>query len=261
MLYEKVQNLGFRRVSDPAPLSLDKFRMIASFSRYQIEKKGFKKGLRNFWSYCFPVMQFHDRWEALTLVDFGQADCGPFVFRGNTSLIQRQTVSDVILEEKEDIDPEELPNGDQLYWFRKTLDVFRNADIPVLLIKTPKYDWTSARMRGVQALAEEYGLDYLDFNTRALFDAAGLRLDEDFSNPEHLNYSGALKLSDYLADYLDKRISFTETALTDADRSDLDAVHRLLRKNQFMLTENADAFLECISDADCTLLLQIDAGT
>ncbi|MBR0398799.1 MAG: hypothetical protein IJI10_11095 [Eubacterium sp.] len=260
MLYEKVFPTGFRRVADTAPFSIDKLKLILNHSSYLIKKSGWKKNMRTIWSYFFPFMQYHDRWESLTKTDFGQTECGPFVFCGNTSQIARQSVTDIILEDKPDSAADELPDENQLYWFREMIDAFQQAGIPVLLIKTPKYDWTPARYRGVCALAEEYGLEYLDFNTRALFDDAGLNAEQDFSNPEHLNYSGAIKLTDYLAEYLCRRVSFNKCVLTAEDEQDLADFHAILRKNELMLTDDAVTVLSCAADGDCTLLLQIDEG-
>lgn len=261
MLYENVFPTGFRRVADTAPFSIDKIKLILNHSSYLIKQSGWKKNMRTIWSYFFPVMQYHDRWESLTKTDFGQDECGPFVFRGNTSHIERQSVTDIILEDKPDSSADELPNENQLYWFREMIDAFHQAGIPVLLIKTPKYDWTPSRFRGARALAEEYGLDYLDFNTRELFDAAGLNTEQDFSNPEHLNYSGAIKLTDYIGEYLSSRIHFTETPMTAKDTQDLADFHTLLRKNEMMLTADAETMLSCAADGDCTVLLEVDQGS
>lgn len=259
MLYEGIKPQWFRRVADAAPWSMDKAELLLNYAKYRLKKSGKKETLREMWSYVFPVMQFHDRWSTLTEDDFNYNADGPIVFRGNTTRINR-IVFDSFIIDGQKINPNTHPNKYELPYFRKTLDLFRDAGVPVLLIKTPKLGWTRSKSLGVQELADEYGLDFLDFNTQELYDAAGFDISSDIADQEHLNFSGAFKLTDYLADYLTARYDFTEAVLTEQDRSDLDAYHRLLRKNQLMLTDDAEEFLSCAQDEDCTMLVTVDAG-
>ncbi|MBQ9062706.1 MAG: hypothetical protein IJ121_07815 [Eubacterium sp.] len=259
MLYEPIKSQWFRRVADAAPWSIDKLRLLWHYAKFRAKKDGTKEALREMWSYLFPVMQFHDRWSTLTEDDFNYEENGPIVFRGNTTRIARNVFDSFIIDGQA-IDPDTHPNKYELPYFRRTLNLFRDAGVPVLLIKTPKLGWTRSKSQGVQEIADEYGLDFLDFNTQELYDAAGFDINTDIADQEHLNFSGAFKLTDYLADYLTARYDFTETVPTEQDQADLAAWHALLRKNDLMLTDDAEVFLSCALDKDCTMVVTVDAG-
>ena len=136
----------------------------------------------------------------------------------------------------------------------------QDAGVKVVLIKTPKLGWTRSNSEGVQKIADEYGIDYLDFNTQAVADAAGFDFTTDIADQEHLNFSGAFKLTDYLAEYLSKDVDFTDAVLTEKDEQDLADFHRLLRKNNMLLTGDPDEFLTLAQDDDCSMLVTVDAG-
>ena len=70
-----------------------------------------------------------------------------------------------------------------------------------LLLTAPRVDWTYAEYLAIQQLADEYGVDYLDFNLDDVWDAAGVDVQTDFYNATHINAYGAVKISQYLADY------------------------------------------------------------
>ena len=259
MLYEPVKEQWFRRVADSAPWTGDKVELLLNFAKFRAKKENKKEAVRTLWSYLFPIMQFHDRWSTLTKDDFAYNEKGPIVFRGNTTRISRSPYDNFIIDEQP-VDSSVHPNKYELPYFRKTLDVFRDAGVPVLLIKTPKLGWTLSKSAGVQEIADEYGLDFLDFNTQKWFDAAGFDINTDIADQEHLNYSGAFKLTDFLAAYLRDRVDFSNVKLTQKDQDDLDNYHKLLRKNELKLTGDLDTFLSCAQDEDCTVLVTVDSG-
>ena len=63
--------------------------------------------------------------------------------------------------------------------------------------------------RGIVKLAEENGVDFLDGNND--LEGVGIDWNEDtFDRGDHLNLSGSVKLTEYLAAYLEKECSLTD---------------------------------------------------
>ena len=258
-LYEKIRESNFRRTADAAPWSIDKLKLLWHYTKYRAKKEGNQEAFRSLCSYVFPIMQFHDRWNLLTKDDFAYQENGPFVFRGNATRIDRMLFDGFIIDDQP-VDESVHPRKHQLSYFKRTLNLLQDAGVKVVLIKTPKLGWTRSNSKGVQKIADEYGIDYLDFNTQAVADAAGFDFTTDIADQEHLNFSGAFKLTDYLAEYLSKDVDFTDAVLTEKDEQDLADFHRLLRKNDMLLTGDPDEFLTLAQDDDCSMLVTVDAG-
>ena len=262
MLFEEPLERGFRRVSDFIPFSADKMELILNYSRYNLANKGSGSAVRKFWSYMFPIMQFHDRWEELGKSDFTDEGASPFVFRGNTSLFKRvpQDLEKILVDDKE-ADPDLKYDDYELTYFRKTLDALQKAGVKTVLFKTPKTSWTRAHYEGAQAIADEYGLDYIDFNLREYYEAAGIDGATDFSDRDHLNYHGSFKLTDYLAEYLKAQVSFTPAVPDAAEQKRLEVFHRYNIAADLIMTNDISELIASADQEGFELLVQIDAGS
>ena len=248
-LYEEVNSSQFNRVTDLAPLSLDKLALLADSSKIIMHKNGKKAAVKHLWTHLLPIIQYHDRWSDLTAADFGLTEEAPFVLRGNTSRLKIKKQKGILVKEGQ-IDEYDLMQEDQRIYLEKTIQLFQDAGVRVTLIKTPKKDWTYTRMLGASEVAEQYGVDFLDFNTKKLFEAAGLSTKKDFADQEHLNLNGALKLTDYLAEYLSDKVSFNQAVLTEKDAADLAVFHRILEQNRMVTTADPEEFLSLLDDPD-----------
>lgn len=73
-----------------------------------------------------------------------------------------------------------------------------------LLVSTPStVNWDSKRHNGMAKFAEELGINYIDMNT------GDSKVDIDWNKDtrdagDHLNYSGAVKVTKALGEYIDK---------------------------------------------------------
>ena len=98
-------------------------------------------------------------------------------------------------------DRTEIPEFNRL-WFDRILRDCERRGIRVILYSLPSpvnYNW--ARVRSAEALAGEYGIVYVDLNTRT--EELGIRLKGDFSDKgDHLNLDGAVKVTGFLGEYL-----------------------------------------------------------
>jgi hypothetical protein len=146
----------------------------------------------------------------------------------------------IIDNDDTDADVRELHDY-QLEYFDKLVNYCRENGIELVLFKTPKMSWTGSDFAQVQELADEYGLEYMDFNQQELLDAIGFDCDTDMKDEDHMSLCGAEKLSRYLSDYLVENFSMPDR------RGDLDFDLQIDR--ELYEQERTDAALNVTRDA------------
>ena len=136
---------------------------------------------------------YHARWNELTKDDFQP---NPNKEKGAQSRIA------VVRGEMEPIPPEQKSKPDTTaeQYLRKMIEECRDRGIEVLLIYLPfpAREYEQAEANRVNDIAQEYGLNYINFLNMDLVD---FQTDLYDSN-SHLNPSGARKVTAYLGDYL-----------------------------------------------------------
>lgn len=241
-----------RMVLDNAPMSFNKLKAIWEYSQ--------TSDANEIWTYIFPIMKYHGRWSELSEEDFNYKDTNTHVFKGNilSSDIVPIERERIISDDGEGINPNSKLNGYQVKYFRQIVEYCQENDINLVLIKTPKLDWDKAKMLAVQELADEYGLEYLDFNTEALMQATGISTDTDFKDIDHLNTYGAEKLTSYLAEYLLEHYEFTDyRESADYTEESLEAYHIERNKNFLRLASTPEEALKAMAaDEDYEIFLQ-----
>lgn len=147
--------------------------------------------------YYFPLMKFHTRWKELQPEDF----------RPIVGYTKGAHVSDDILPggAAYPIKPKDSTAPISQYaetYLRKILDCCRERDIPVLLVNLPAIvdDAAQEKYNAVYAIAEEYGLPYL--NLLHHLDELGFDFTVDLKDTSHCNRTGAEKVTAYLGGYL-----------------------------------------------------------
>lgn len=144
----------------------------------------------------FPLRKFHSRWSALEPEDFhptynAQKGATPLVHVSDPD-VRAQLVA------PEDCLPEE---GYGYAYLRRIIETCQQRDIPIVLIQPP-YPIRPEIHRGThtsQKIAEEYGVPMLNFtDINRIVDYY-----VDCGDPgSHLNFSGSLKMTDFLGAYL-----------------------------------------------------------
>lgn len=85
----------------------------------------------------------------------------------------------------------------------KTIELAQEAGIPLLLVVNPysgiMYEEKKVYNQ-VEQIADEYGVDYIDFNEYC--EEIGFDPQQDFAESHHLNYYGAEKFSSYYGNYI-----------------------------------------------------------
>lgn len=232
-----------RMVLDNAPLSINKLKTIWEYCQTD-EHAG------DIWTYIFPIMKYHSRWNALNSSDFSYKNANTHVFRGNilSSDIYPIERSRIIADDDEGINPNSTLNAMQLKYFRELVVYCKENNINLVLIKTPKADWDKASMLNTQALADEYDLDYLDFNTTALLEETGISTETDFKDEDHLNTHGVEKLTNYLGEYLSSHYEFTDYRESELySKKTMEAFERDLRRNLLKLARTPETAFDIVS--------------
>lgn len=203
MLYEAEEEARFRKTIDTAPMSRNKWDLIVEHS------KG--RSWEDFWSYLFPLMQYHSRWNELSEADFDYKDKNSHIYRGNFNAISvvPVTYEELCVDYEPDADAAAMDANNEKY-ARQLIEYCQEQNVEIVLVKTPKVTWTRARMEGVQALADEYGIAYIDFNREAVLEELNLDLNQDFMDEDHLNVRGSKKFSDYMGEYLTGRFEYED---------------------------------------------------
>lgn len=250
MLYEEEQEARFRKTLDSSPLSINKLQTVLEHRKSGITEST--------WSYVFPIMKYHSRWNELTEKDYNYEGLNTEVFKGNimSPEVSQKVSYDKVIVENDEIDDSIQMDEAEVKYFREMVQYCEEQGIDLVLIKTPKLTWNKTCMLGAQALADEYGLEYMDFNREELLKATGIDVATDFWNGDHLNIRGAEKLTDYMADYLLEHYEYEDGRKTDAYNEEEVELYQIDRENKYVQTSyNVSELLELMNNDRYELLV------
>ncbi len=98
---------------------------------------------------------------------------------------------------------------ENLKYFDKIVKLCNSNDVKLILISTPNMkSWNYGKYLGTKELAHNYQLEYIDLNINNPLNIDWQTESRDAGS--HLNYKGALKLSNYLGEYLKKTNLFVD---------------------------------------------------
>ncbi len=89
-----------------------------------------------------------------------------------------------------------------IYYMNRIIKLCEEEDIKLVLVSAPSpSNSTYEKHNALQALAEDKGLDFIDFNL--MLDELGIDWATDsLDGGDHVNYNGTVKLTEYLMSYL-----------------------------------------------------------
>ena len=192
---------SIHRSVDYLPWSANKVRLIGTLSR----EAGIT-GLDQL-EFYFPIIRFHSRWSELEEWDFSHQVNGMkgslvyWPYLKNTQDVSKSynlTTDLEALEEKQAECLEDL------------LDYCDAEQVRVLFVTVPQAisDQTVLmQYNTIEDRVRERGYDCLDLMDPEL---CGIQPDTDYYNKNHTNVHGSLKISDYLADYLNENYGFSD---------------------------------------------------
>lgn len=169
------------------------------FRKFGVEK-WFEEQLR----YHFPMFRFHDRWKYLQANDFR------FSYQTTWSdplkgfrLFKKVSGFEPDEEYRKPTEKKAKMNRFSRLYLQKIQELCETHGAQLVLLSLPTTkNWNFSRHNSIQHYAEEHGLAYLDMN---LLPESEFSIDwtkDTKDKGDHLNYTGAVKASEYLASYL-----------------------------------------------------------
>lgn len=156
-------------------------------------------------------------------------------------------------EYEDDVVPVPIPNKEEFY-YRRIIEFCQENEIPLMIMVSPDGgydDLQRAHYLYAEQIAQEYGVDFVDFNE--YYDEMHLNFDRDFADIGHLNHIGNRKFTEVLGDYLNDNYDLEdrrddETGLYDSWNDNSLVLES--RYNNYMLRDTSYAvdYLERLSD-------------
>ena len=147
-------------------------------------------------SYYFPNIRYHNRWlNDLKEVDFLLPEWGDLYQMKGYALVTHYPDSTAY-------EPFEAGSTNRRTWMlplmreylERIVSLCREENIQLLLVKTPTTAGTEEKYNAMRDFAEEFGLEYLDFNEKDLYEELEYDFAADNREWSHVNHWGAVKL-------------------------------------------------------------------
>lgn len=157
----------------------------------------------------FPFIRYHEQWQnMLPDLESGQTESADYA-RG---AYLNQTVVPYPDPDYYQATTDEVRKMPALYRYfaERILSLCQENGIQLILYSSPSpKNWSYAMHNGLGAFAQQYGLEFIDFNL--IQDQIGIDWNTDcLDDGDHVNLSGAMKVTDYLSDYLAEHTELTD---------------------------------------------------
>lgn len=157
------------------------------------------------WSYYFPNVRYHTRWENLERNDYLYKDMA-----GKSGLKGFAPLYFYLGEAGEGFVPHNTDETDECAemaplmreYLDKINDLCREHEIPLILTITPAMAADLTKCNAVQAYADEKGLTFISFNEQSVYQQMGYEIAVDNCDDGHPNIWGAVKVTDYMGSVL-----------------------------------------------------------
>lgn len=161
-------------------------------------------------NHAVPAIRYHDRWKKLTLRDFNLRTQYTHheILKGFYPSIEVQPADTENYGRPDD--GVNRPTAMNEAYIRALTDSFTAAGAQVIFVTSPNtMNWNATRSNGVAELARELGVAYMDMN--ALREEIPIDFQTDTRDKgDHLNNAGALKVMNYLNDYLGENFNLSD---------------------------------------------------
>ena len=160
-------------------------------------------------NFMIPLLSYHNRWSSLNSSDFEKFTLDPDLgTRGYFYLgyiYADRAGYDNVPDKLPILDTEAKPgklDENSVEYLRKMADFCKEKRLNLLFVRTTTNNWDSGFHNAIQPLADELGIEFLDFNFDPLYDSYGYVHAYDTKDGNHLNYYGATKFTKWLGQYL-----------------------------------------------------------
>lgn len=208
------------------------------------------------WEYLFTLGKYHTRWSKLTDADFHPAYNRE---KGAKSVIAVADAQDYDLIDEMQATEESGQTG--FIYLRRIIEDCQARGIEVLLVHLPYPADEEKQMdaNAVCGIAEAYGVDFIDFVS---MDQVTDYATDCFDANEHLNPSGARKVSDYLGRYIAEHYEIADRRgeAAYAAWADDTAAYRAKKLADFQNQGGLESALMLLHDDDFACEITVSAG-
>jgi len=219
---------------------------------------------RDKWSELFlEYSQYHTRYKELSETDFLDNQGDPtlkdwkgFICKIGTEALEAEDYTYIAYQE-------ELNEKVELY-YRKTLELARDKEIPIVVIVSPYsaiQEYQQARYNKANSIAEEYGVEFFNCNTRTTLDEIGIDFLRDSFDRSHLNYQGSEKFTKYIGKWLVERYDITDRRFDEKYASwqrDADSYRQTIYNYKVSSTSDMDEMLTLLNNGNYMIVVSVD---
>ena len=157
-------------------------------------------------TYIFPIIKYHSRWNKMEATDFKvlKKKYNEIAYKGMPIIVNRKEYNGNKYYMAENGKEEKISENNLVY-IKKIIELCKENNITILFNELPApLIWSSAKNKATKEIADEYGLDFMDFNL--LQEEIGIDWSQDFHDAGgHLNIYGAEKVSKYIGKILQEK--------------------------------------------------------
>ncbi len=149
----------------------------------------------------FPIFKYHNAWKGVFDSDYKYDDLSFDSFKGYRYIDSVKATKNVnYMVQTDSTEPISTSNTND---FCRIYELCKKNDIKLLVLRTPSIkNWNYAKYDAVRQLAEKYKVKFIDLN---MDNSIGIDWTQDtYDKGDHLNFSGAEKVTDFLGAYLNK---------------------------------------------------------
>lgn len=176
-------------------------------TREQVDKRGYSYTAMR---YCYPLFMESDRWDEIK----NESYVSDQSFQERMEILKGYYYEDTVVANTKGFSymspsekKEKFPSYTKQY-LPKIIDLANENDCKIMFVCYPsETSWSYAKHNTVNEFAIKYDIPYIDFNTNQYDTGFNWKTDSrDGGN--HLNYSGASKVTKYLGQYIQKQFAF-----------------------------------------------------
>lgn len=180
-------------------------------------RKGLEGAIKETSNRALPVFQYHDRWKSLNKEDFyekvnyteKQQNKG-YYYSDKTKEIKKKNRKKYMEESKKIKNISKM----NLIYIKKIKQLCDSKNIKLMFYNAPTpANWNYEKHNGVERLAKDLKVDYIDLNVLYKDIKIDWKKDSQDKKGEHLNYVGALKVTNYLGEYLNSKYELPDHRL------------------------------------------------
>lgn len=156
-----------------------------------------------------PILRYHDRWKSVTQLNIQTSSPSyttPYKgYRFSNRISAADSSSYMTATDK----AAQIPLVNRLL-VEQIQQMCEEHGAKLLLLSTPStVNWNYQRHNGIQALADDLGIEYIDLNTMP--DQVNIDWSTDtYDRGDHLNHSGCIKVTEFLSKYLEGTKLFSD---------------------------------------------------